>query len=195
MVVRVEPPFDITVDFWKNNYAVSLVKPFDKIKRLKSGSKIMWSIWLLVDPSQYNPLRRLNEDERLSAIKRYYKNFDPEKSVVSEAIDVYEQLLLSPAARAFKEEERGLVKRSKLIRSLQDEFEKLVAENPLALADKDYKSLLALCETMIKNSPTAYKQYDEVKKTFEQEQMNIRIHGGGSESLIEKGGLKPIEDD
>jgi len=49
-------------------------------------------------------------------------------------------------------------------------------------------------DAMRKNTLTIYKQYEEVKKMFEEEQGELRVHGGRKESIFEKGELLDLDD-
>jgi len=50
-------------------------------------------------------------------------------------------------------------------------------------------------DTMRKLSLDIYKKYDGVRRLFEEEQNEIRLYGGGKETIMEKGGMVLIPDE
>lgn len=204
--VNVTPPFDIKVNFWTNNYQIAMITPFkklyarDKSKDKETSSKEMWCLWLWCDTSSENKMRRLNEDIKKDAILTYYPKFNFEDEVIMECMEMYDTFLLTPAARAFKEEEESLAKRAKFIKETEYTFDSVakdakgaivyVAGKPLTIKGtaKDLDSMRA-------NTLKLYQQYDEVRKMFMEEENNLRIWGGGTESLLDSSGLIEFEDD
>lgn len=188
-MIQIQPPFDIKVDFWEANFPISLVEPFDKIYKMKDGSKLMWSLFLYVDPSSYNPIRNIKGEQRLSAVQRYYKKFD--KDNYSEYISAYKNIILSQAAKAFREEEDSMEARSSRLVSIEKMLGDLKVED---LKDKGYIQLMAANDKARKESLAIYKNYEQIKVIFDKEEGQIRLRGGGRENITERGGLIEIKD-
>lgn len=192
--------FNIEEDFWKLNPQLALVHPFrklyqdDKSPGKRDSGKTMWGIWLWADPSYENKVYRMPEKEKLEAIRFYYAAFNPEDPVVQDCLEQYDTYCLTPAARAFKEEEASLVKRAEFIKQSPYTFDDIakdskgaivyVAGKPLTL-----KGTAKDLDAMRANTLKIYTQYAQVRKLFEEEQGEVRIKGGRKESLRERGGL------
>lgn len=187
---------NIEEDFWKLNPQLTLLQPFRKLwlrDKVKS-SKEMWCIWMWADPSYENKIYRIPEENRAESIRFYYPEFDPDEPLVRECIEQYDTHCLTPAARAFKEEEASLVKRAEFIKTSPYTFDDVerdskggvifVSGKPMARKGtaKDLDSMRA-------NTLKIYEQYARVRKIFEEEQGEVRIRGGRKESLRERGGL------
>ncbi len=198
--VKVTPPFDIRVNFWDNNYQIALIEPFkklydrDKSKDKQVSSKELWAIWLHQDPSSDNKIGKLPQEHKLSSIHVYYPEFDPEDSLIKECLEAYDMYCLTPAAKAFKEEEASLIKRAKFMAEKEYTFDDVakdakgaivyVAGKPLIL-----KGTATELDKMRANTLKIYQQYSEVRKMFTDEESNVRIWGGGTEGLLDEGNL------
>jgi len=204
--VTAQPPFDIRINFWDKNYQIALMSPFkklyqrDKSKDKDISSKEMWCLWLWCDTSSENKMRRLNEDTKKDAILTYYPEFDFDDEVIKECIEKYELFLLTPAAKAFKEEEESLIKRAKFIKNTEytfDSVEKDAKGAVVYVAGKPMvrKGTAKDLDSMRANTLKLYQQYDEVRKMFIDEESNLRIWGGGTESLLDSAGLIELEDE
>lgn len=199
--VKVGSTFDFKSDnFWEINTQISLINPFRKLylrdtsKDKRTSSNEMVSIWMYCDPSYENKVYRMPEKEKLEAVRFYYPEFDINEEIVKECIEQYDLYCLTPAARAFKEEEASLVKRAEFIKTSPYTFDDVerdskgavifVAGKPMARKGtaKDLDSMRA-------NTLKIYEQYARVRKIFEEEQGEVRIRGGRKESLRERGGL------
>lgn len=204
--VSIVPPFDIRINFWDSNYQIGFMNPFKKLyvrdetKDKSISSKEMWCLWLMCDTSSENKMRRLNDSNKKEAILAYCPEFDFEDDVIKECIEKYDAFLLTPAAKAFKEEEESLIKRAKFIKETEYTFDSVakdakgaivyVAGKPLTI-----KGTAKDLDGMRANTLKLYQQYDEVRKMFIEEENNIRIWGGGTESLLDSAGLIEFEDD
>lgn len=178
-------------DFFELNPQHKYISPFNKVK----DSKLMWAIWLWVDPDPSNKVYRLNQDIKLDTVRRYYKDFDLDDLLIQELIEAYSIYYLSPAARAFKEEEESLIHRSNMIRRVQDELSRISKDNPMILADKETQALLSRIDKMRADTLKVYKQYEEVRKLFEIEVKNPKVYGGRKETIREKGDLVITKED
>ena len=194
----VKGPFDIRVDFWKSNFELSLVGSFktayEKLGKSKS-SKLMWSVYMFTDPSPENKIFKMGYEMKISAIHSYNKNFDPTDELTAKCIEDYNYVLLSPAARTFKQELESLKDREFILNKITESLKNLAAENPLSLADKEIQSLMDKTDKMRGNSMKIYDNYEKIKKIFDEESGVARLHGGGSENIFEKGGLLELNDD
>lgn len=209
-MVRLNPPFDIRVNFWDQNDAMRLIEPFDELydrdetDDKDKSSREMWCLWLSTSPHEYNPIKRLTRKDKLSAIKKYYPYYDEEDDLLISAKRKFESLTLSPVAKAYKEEEESLIKRSALIQNLQDRLDliakgeyrdKETGEKMYDIFDKDVQSMIKTLETIRKNTLSVYKQYEEVKGLFESEQAEEILHGGGKLNPMEKAMLPDLEEE
>lgn len=172
-------------DFFELNPQHKFISPFNKVK----DSKLMWAIWLWSDPDPDNKVYRLSHDIKLDTVRRYYKDFDLDDLFIQELIESYSIYYLSPAARAFKEEEESLIHRANMVRRVQDELSRISQDNPMVLADKEIQALLSRIDKMRADTLKVYKQYEEVRKIFEIEVKNPKVYGGRKETIREKGDL------
>ena len=172
-------------DFFEINPQHKFIRPFNKVK----DSKLMWAIWLWCDPDPDNKVYRLSHDIKLDTVRRYYSDFDLDDVLTQELIEAYSIYYLSPAARAFKEEEESLIHRANMIRRVQDELSRISKDNPMVLADKETQALLSRIDKMRADTLKVYKQYEEVRKLFEIEVKNPKVYGGRKETIREKGDL------
>jgi len=172
-------------DFFELNPQHKFISPFNKVK----DSKLMWAIWLWSDPDPDNKVYRLSHDIKLDTVRRYYKDFDLDNLFIQELIESYSTYYLSPAARAFKEEEESLIHRANMVRRVQDELSRISQDNPMVLADKEIQALLSRIDKMRADTLKVYKQYEEVRKIFEIEVKNPKVYGGRKETIREKGDL------
>jgi hypothetical protein len=204
--VTVVPPFDIRMNFWANNYQIAMINPFkklynrDKSKDKEISSKEMWCLWLWSDTSSENKMRRLDEATKKDAILTYYPEFDFSDEVIIECMELYDGFLLTPAGRAFKEEEESLLKRAKFIKETEYTFDSIAKDNKGAVVYVAGKPLTIKgtakdLDSMRANTLKLYQQYDEVRKMFIEEESNLRIWGGGTESLLDSAGLIEFDDD
>lgn len=204
--VTVVPPFDIRMNFWANNYQIAMINPFrklyhrDKSKDKEISSKEMWCLWLWCDTSSENKMRRLDEATKRDAVMAYYPEFKFDDEVIVECMEMYDTFLLTPAARAFKEEEESLLKRAKFIKETEYTFDSIAKDNKGAVVYVAGKPLTIKgtakdLDSMRANTLKLYQQYDEVRKMFIEEESNLRIWGGGTESLLDSAGLIEFEDD
>lgn len=204
--VKVKPSstgFDIRINFWEDNYQLRFIEPYkflydrDESPNKVNSSKEMWCIWLYADPSYDNKIYRLSEQDKKSAIKSYYKDFDFEDEIINKCLTEYPNTCLSEASQKFKRSLNSIEK-------LQDAIdEKLATEgltfdewvplggNRFNKIEGTAKQILALKKQM----SLLWKEYEPLKRMFEEEQNSVRLYGGGKETLMEKGGLVMIEDD
>lgn len=202
--ININPPFDIEVDFWSNNNQLKHVQPYkqlydeDKSKNKTDSSKVMWCVWLLLDPSYDNKVGKIRDTkEKREAILSYNPNFDFDNPLINEILTAYPDDCLSDAAKSFKKEEEGL-------RKFADTLEKYLETNDLTF---DHVVQISPGKTQIvkgtatqyadlkKKNASLYIIYEKVRKMFEEEQTSIRIFGGGKEGLIESNGLVMIPDE
>ena len=155
----------------------------------------MWSIYMYTDPNPENKIFKMGYDMKISAIHSYNKDFNPEDELTSKCIEDYNYMLLSPAARTFKQELDSLKDREFILNKITESLKNLAADNPLSLADKEIQSLMDKTDKMRSNSMKIYDNYSKIKKIFEEESGTARLHGGGAENIMEKGGLLELTDD
>lgn len=198
---------DYSLNFWILNPQLTLINPFRKLyerdtTKDKSVSSLeMWCVYMYADPSYDNKIFRLPPDKKLEAISYLYDKFDRDEDLMSECIEQYDIHCLTSAAKAFKEEEISLLKRADFIKGAPYTFDEIATtKNGEYMYTKQgtpivIKGTAKDLDAMRKNTLTIYKQYEEVKKMFEEEQGELRVHGGRKESIFEKGELLEIKDD
>lgn len=203
--VNIKPPFDITVDFWEENFQVSLIEPFrslylrDTTKNKTTSSKEMWCIWLSEDPNYDNKVYRLKPDQKKTAILSYYPEFNFKDELIAQCLLEYKEHCLTPTAKAFRKEEESMIKRADFIDNAEYTFPSIATDD---LGRNIYVSGKPLMlpgtakdiDAMRKLSLDLAKKYEQIRKIFEEEQNEVRIFGGGKENLMEKGGLVMIHD-
>ena len=168
--------FELTANFWVLNPMMKVPKVFadfykkDKSKDHSNSSQIMWAVAMLVDSSEDNKFRHLNEEDKKLLIKTDYLNDESfDFDVYQEIIDQYIKLHMS------KLEQELMKQESKL-----DERATFIDETPYDLdtADKLDKLLL--------NTGKLYDQIKDLKEKISLEKDGGTIRGGRVESATEK---------
>jgi hypothetical protein len=203
-MVRLNPPFDITVDFWANNPEYIYIEPFNKFYKEKDSSNLMWALWLYTSKSEYNVVKNLPEKQKIEVIKRYYKKFDLDNKDIKNAITKFNVLSKSNAARAFSEEEDTLVKRAESIVKMQELADQVLTgryadelsedEELVTPFSAEFKRLMDIIEGMRKNTQKVYQAYEEAKDVFLQEEGEETLYGGGKLNPIDKQELPDLDD-
>ena len=198
-LVNVNGNFDIEeIDFFRANPLLRYIEPFSTIRENKSqkiASKICWSVYLFADNSPSNKIYDLPDDQKLSSIKRYYKTFNPDEKYTALLIKHYPTVCMTPIQRSFAAEDRSIRKRTAMQQRIDDYLEQLVKDDPSVIIKRENKELLQLAEKMRADSLKIYNSYNKAKDLFDKETEKLRLHGGGSESLMEQGGLANINTD
>ena len=203
--VKIKPPFNIETCFWHQNNQLKYIEPYKTLydndpkadEEDSPSSKTMWCVWLYLDPNYENKIGKIrDEKEKRSAILAYYSEFDFNDPLVSAVLTAYPNDCLSDAAKSFKKEEEGLRKFADV---LEDYLEKNDLTFDHTVQVTPHKTQIVkgtatqYADLKMKNSKL-YTIYDKVRRMFEEEQSSIRIHGGGKETLIDRGGLIMIKD-
>lgn len=200
--IRIDDRFDIRKNFWVDNYQFRYIDPFKKLydadesKDKTESSSIMWGVWLYCDPNYQNKIGKLREEEKKSAILSYCPNFDFKDDIINECIIKYDDQCLSEAARAFKRTLSSIDKFQVLLeRKLEDEdlsLDEFIQVGPNRWVNKKGNAVQIL--DLKKKLSQIWKDYENVKRLFEEEQGNIQLYGGGKPTVIEEGGLEMIHD-
>ena len=206
--IKVDDKFDIRKNFWELNNQIKYIDPYkqlydnDKSPDKSLSSLDMYSIYLYCDPSYSNKIYRLEEKSKRDAILAYHPKFNWDDELISKCILTYPEMCLTPAARMFVAAEKELAKRLEFMQNTPYERSQVVKDKNGAIVYVAGKPLITdstvtLLETMQKNTAVINKQYDAIRKLFEEEQKGeIRIYGGGEETLMDEGGLIiPTDDD
>lgn len=169
--------FELTANFWTLNPQLKIPKVFaelykkDKSKDHSNSSQIMWAVAMLVDTSEDNKFRHLNEEDKKSLIKTdYLSNELFDFTVYQEVIVQYTKLHMSKLEQELIKQENKLDERAMFI----DE-----TSYDLDTADKLDKLLL--------NTGKLYDQIKDLKDKIRAEQDSGTIRGGRIESATEKG--------
>ena len=114
---------------------------------------------------------------------------------------MYNDIALSSIARTFKEEESSMAGRAAFLSNTgytldypaRDDNGRLITDGkglPVII-----KGTAVQLDTIRKNSAAIYRQYDEIRSMFEEEQSGTRIHGGRGMSARERNKAIIIQDD
>lgn len=203
--VKADPTLE--ENFWDLNPQHRFIDPFkslydrDSSKNKVKSSKEMWCLWMYCDPSYDNKVYRLSEGDKVTTIKNYYKDFDFNDPLIQMCISAYDDMCLTPAARAFKEEERSFAKRAAVIRDsvytlsepMRDASGNIITHNGRPIIIPGTAKEL---DSLRKNTLDILKKYQQAKKVFEEEQRGEpKLFGGGVETLMEEGGLILLDDE
>ena len=201
--VKVQGQFDIRKNFWEENFQISLIYPFSSLYQRDTttdksvSSKQMWMCWLDQDPNYENKLYRLPLDQKKSAILAYYPEFDYKDTLIAECLMAYPEHCLSPAAKSFRSEEETLRKFAELIEK-KIEQDELTFDSYIPLGNNRFQLVKGTANQIAdlkKKNAALYPQYDKIRRMFEEEQSELRLHGGGKETLMEKNGLILLNDE
>lgn len=201
--VKINHPVDIRENFWNLNYQLRFISPFkqlydrDMSPDKDISSKEMICIYSYCDPNYDNKIYRLAEEEKRSAIKSYYSDFDFIDEVINQCILEYPEMCLSDAAKEF-------MKSLNQIRKFKDLIDEMITTKGLTLDEKvisprgreekvegTAKQLLGLKKAM----HLLWKDFFPLKSAFEEEMKNAKLFGGGRETAMERGTLQLISDE
>lgn len=205
--VRLHGPFDITKNFWTENFQISLIEPFKKLydrdesSDKSKSSKEMWCIWLMTDCSIDNKLYRQPEHQKKSAVLSYYPAFDFKDPDIANCLIAYPECAMSDAKREFDSALKSL-------RILTDSISERVNSDELTLdevvtfrnnrgteQDKLVKGKARQILELIERCDKQFAKFEKIKQMFLQEEAQIILYGGGELSLVEEGGLMELEDE
>ena len=169
--------FDTDVNIWEAEPQLKIPKVFkelydaDTSKNKAHSSKIMWAIALLVDNSESNKFRNLQEEDRKLLITTDFLkdasfNFDD----YQEVIDFYIELNLSKLEKELRQQELKLEERAKFINNTPYNIEN---------GDKLDKFLM--------NTGKLYDQIKELKDKIKSDSNGGNTKGGMVESASERG--------
>lgn len=190
-------------DFWESNYWVRFIEPFkelyDKDESLNksASSKTMICLWLYCDPSYQNKIGKLQEDEKKSAIKSYCIDFDFKDDLINRCIVAYDEHCLSDAARILKRTLNNLARYQEAFEKQMDgtelTFDELVevGKNKWINKKGTASQLLDVSSKLTKT----WKEYEPIKRIFEEEQHSMQLYGGNKPTIVEEGGLILLNDD
>jgi len=169
--------FDLTANFWDMYPQMRIPPAFadlykkDKSKGHINSSKIMWAIAMLIDVSEDNKFRHLNEEDKKLLIKSEYlddEGFD--FTVYRNVIDQYIKLHMSKLEQELRQQELKLEERARFIND---------TDYDLDTGEKLDKFLL--------NTGKLYDQIKDLKDKIRSEQDSGTIRGGRVESATERG--------
>lgn len=205
--VKLNPPFDITKNFWTENFQISLIEPFKKLyDRDESpdksvSSKEMWCIWLMVDASVDNKLYRQPEQQKKSAVLSYLPTFDFKDPDIAACLMAYPECCMSDAKREYDSAIKSL-------RVLTDSISNRVNTEELTLdevvtfrnnrgteQDKLVKGKARQILELLERCDKQFMKFEKVKQMFLEEEAQVILYGGGELSLVEEGGLMELNDD
>lgn len=160
---------NIEEDFWMLNHEIKYLSPFSNLVDLENSSRIMWAIYLVIDPnSKFARLpQELKEEE---VINNYLKIDNFKFSDYEEYIIAYKELLLTKTQRLYIEWENKLEERNKFIAEYKydiDTFEML--------------------DKMMASTSKMWEQYFKIKDQMIEEENKSQLKGGRKESKSERG--------
>lgn len=199
--VNIPEKFNIDVDFWDLNFWLKFIKPFDEVYALDNGgdhsSKIMLCIWLEADPSYQNKIGKLQKEEKRSAILAYYPKFDFKDDLINRCIVAYDEHCLSDAARTLKRTLNNIARFQEALEKKMD-TEDLTWDELVEVAPKKWvnrKGTAGQILDISKKLTTTWKEYEPIKRIFEEEQHAMELYGGNKPTIVEEGGLILLPDD
>jgi len=201
--VNIPEKFDIDIDFWDSNFWLKFIKPFDELYALDNGgkhsSKLAWCLWLECDPSYQNKIGKLQKEEKRSAILTYYPKFDYNDELLTRCMVAYDEHCLSDAARTLKRTLNNIARFQEALEKKMDS-EELTWDVLVEVAPKKWvnqKGTAGQILDISKKLTQTWKEYEPVKRIFEEEQHSMQLYGGNKPTLVEEGGLimLPDEDD
>jgi hypothetical protein len=157
--------------FWEANPSVTTINAFNKLKKTKQSSKILWAIALLLDKNEDNPWRNLPEEEKKALIEdEFIEDSTFQWEDYQEQIDAYKAFLMTPAQRALANWENKLLEREEFIRTTSYD-------------ESTYKML----DDMQTKTINLYQNYKTIMEMIAMEQSEGVLRGGATESISEKG--------
>jgi hypothetical protein len=178
--------FDLNVNFWVVNPSLKIPEAFaklynsDKSKEKKDSSQIMWAIALLLDSD--SKFFNLPEEDRKNLIKKdYLKNEKFSFMVYKDAVDMYSQLILTPAKRALAGWNDKITERDQFLR-----------ETPYTLGDIGDKGnwvggTADVIDRMMSNTKKLYDDYQRIIEDLEEEKTKESGKGNRKASLADSG--------
>jgi hypothetical protein len=167
--------FDLAVNFWTLYPQMKVPRVFatlytgDKSKGKEDSSKIMWAIAMLIDVSEDNKYRNLNEEDKKHLIKADYLFNDAfDFTVYQDCIDQYIKLHMSKLEQELRNQEIKLEERATFIND---------TEYDLDTGEKLDKFLL--------NTAKLYEQISVLKDKIRQEKDSGTTRGGMIKSASE----------
>ena len=161
------------LDFWDVNPLFNLYPPFNKLKDNVDSSKLMWFIVLMQYPDEdVNIFFRISEEERRKILEENLVTPNYSDQVFDQCYNAFPFECLTAVQRALQEEINVLVKRSKLIK-----------ETDLTLDSNDengkpVKGTATQINTLQKDAPKVYQQYEELYNKFIAEKQMVKAKGG-----------------
>lgn len=202
VLLNLNKSFDpIKDNFWVLNPQIKIMKPFSELyKRDDSenkdvSSREMWCIMFLEEPNkEVNTFANTPREEKVKILNETYFPLDLEDDLVDRCVDAYNLHLLTLAAKAFKSEEESLLERGRIINSTPYTFDSILLDakgNQVIAAGRPVlqKGTARDLDTLRKNTLSIFEQYKKVEALFLEELRNVRIHGGRTENMREKGQL------
>lgn len=200
---NVPDKMDINFDFWENNYWMKFIEPYkelyetDTSKNKTHSSMCMLCIWLEADPSYQNKIGKLQKEEKRSAILAYYPKFDFKDDLINRCIVAYDEHCLSDAARTLKRTLNNIARFQEALEKKMD-TEDLTWDELVEVAPKKWvnrKGTAGQILDISKKLTATWKEYEPIKRIFEEEQHAMELYGGNKPTIVEEGGLILLPDD
>lgn len=170
------------LDFWEINPLFNLYPPFNKLKKHKDSSKLMWFIVLMQYPDEEtNIFFRISENERRQILEENLIKPNYDDPVFEECYLRFPFECLTAVQRALKEETEVLVRRAKLIHDTDLTLDS-TDEN-----GKPIKGTATQINMLQKDAPKVYEQYEKLKERFIAEKQSMKGKGGVKLTQTEKG--------
>ncbi len=166
-----------TIDdnFWQLNPELKIPPSFkrlydsDKNKDKKNSSALCWAVYLLIDTE--SKFASLPEDDKKELIANdYLKEPKFDWKQLDEAINTYQELVLTPAKRALIGWNNKMMERDKFLRETKYEIETCDS-----------------LDKMLSNTKKLYDDYQRVIKDLEEEKTKQQNKGNRRASLSDTG--------
>lgn len=172
-----------TINFWEANPQFTIMEPFstlyknDKTKDKDTSSKHAWCVSLFCETFEKSIFAHFPEDERKEELSEWNKKINWKDKIIQNCIKKYPYIVMTAAARALKEEEDILMKRTVFLRKSYDQA---IEDANVELAEK--------LEKLLANSGKLYDNLEKAMEKFTTEvNKRSQLRGGREESYSEQG--------
>ena len=184
--------WNLDENYWILNPMIKAVKAFnnfyekDKSKKKEESSKLMWAIAMLIDPSDYNIYRNLNQQDRAKLIAEDFLGdvkFNWDHPEIKELTDTYTQFCITVAERQLYNYESKMAEREAFINTTKYSLDSYDEHG------KALKGTADKLDKMMVNTDKIFARLEDIKETISKEATTGSMKGGATESASESGEL------
>ncbi len=166
-------------NFWKEYYGLNFHSVFnklyenDKSKDKEKSSKIMWAIFLLVNPDS-NLYNDPNKEDAI--IKNYLKDSKFKWDDYEDIIYAYKDVVLTTAEKALQNWNELMIMRDKHLKAMYKSAFETKDEDGVSLTSTTLKNL----DAVLSSTPKMFADYAKIKKEYEEEKTHKKGKSVGS---------------